>query len=44
MGQIAFEVRFVFFSVVGVMQESVVVVEDVPLGDGVVLVVGAELF
>ena len=43
MREIAFEVRFVFFAIIRVMQESVVVVEDVPFGDGVILVVRAEL-
>ena len=43
MREIAFEVRLVFFAIIRVMQESVVVVEDVPFGDGVVLVVGSEL-
>ena len=43
MGQIALEVRFVFLAIVGVMQESVGIVEDVPFGEGVVLVVGSEV-
>ena len=38
MRQIAFEVRLVFLAIRRMMQESVVIVEDVPLGDGVVCV------
>ena len=40
--QIAFEVRLVFFPIRRMMQESLVVVEDVPFGDGVVFVTGSE--
>ena len=41
-GQLAFEVGLVALTVGGVMQQAVDVVEDIPLGDGVVAVVGAE--
>ena len=41
-GQLAFEVGLVAFAVDGVMEKAIDVVEDVPLGDGVVAVVGAE--
>ena len=41
-GQLAFEVGLVALAVGGVMQQAVDVVEDIPLGDGVVAVVGAE--
>ena len=41
-GQLALEVGLVAVAVGGVMEEAVDVVEDVPLGDGVVAVVGAE--
>ena len=42
MREIALEVRFVFLAILGVMQESVIVVEDVPFGDGVVVVMRSE--
>ena len=41
-GQLAFEVGLVALAVDGVMQQAVDVVEDIPLGDGVIAVVGAE--
>ena len=41
-GQIALEVGLIAFAVAGMVQEPVDVVEDVPLGDRVVAVVGAE--
>ena len=40
--QLAFEVGLVAFTVDGVVKEAVDVVEDVPLADGVVAVVGAK--
>jgi hypothetical protein len=42
--QFAAEVGGVALAVLGVVQDGVDVVEDVPLGDGGVVVVGAELF
>ena len=42
MREVALEVHLVFLSVVGMVEERVGVVEDVPLGDGVVVVVFAE--
>ena len=41
-GQLAFEVGLVALAVDGVMQQAVDVVEDIPLADGVIAVVGAE--
>ena len=41
-GQLAFEVGLVAFAVERVVKQAVDVVEDVPLADGVVAVVGAE--
>ena len=41
-GEFAFEIGLVAFAVGGVVQQAVDVVEDIPLGDGVVAVVGAE--
>ena len=41
-GQLTFEVGLVALAVDGVMQQAVNVVEDIPLADGVVAVVGAE--
>ena len=41
-GQLALEVGLVAFAVAGVVQEAVDVVEDIPLGDGVVAVVGVD--
>jgi hypothetical protein len=38
------EVRGVALAVFGVVQDGVDVMEDVPLGDGCVVVLGAELF
>jgi hypothetical protein len=43
-GEFAAEVRGVALAVLGVVQDGVDVVEDVPLGDGGVVVMGAELF
>ena len=43
-GEFAAEVGGVALAVIGVVQDGIGVVEDVPLGDGWVLVVGAELF
>ena len=43
MRQIALEVRLILIAIVRMMQDAVVIVEDVPLGDGVVFVVRAEL-
>src|SRR5260370_14227790 len=43
-GEFAAEVGGVALAVLGVVQDGVDVVEDVPLGDGRVVVVGAELF
>ena len=43
MREVAFEVRLILIAIVGMMQDAVVIVEDVPLGDGVVFVVRAEL-
>ena len=43
MWQIALEVRLIFLAIVGVMQEAIGIVEDVPLGDGIVSVVGSEV-
>ena len=43
-GEFAAEVGGVALAVFGVVQDGVDVVEDVPLGDGGVVVVGAELF
>jgi hypothetical protein len=43
-GEFAAEVGGVALAVLGVVQGGVDVVEDVPLGDGGVVVVGAELF
>ena len=43
-GEFAAEVGGVALAVLGVVQDGVDVVEDVPLGDGGVVVVGAELF
>ena len=42
MREVALEVHLVFFAVGGMVQETVVVVEDVPFGDGVITVVGSE--
>ncbi len=42
--EFAAEVGGVAFAVLGVVQDCVDVVEDVPLGDGEVVVAGAELF
>ena len=42
--QFAAEVGGVALAVLGVVQDGVDVVEDVPLGDGGVVVAGAELF
>ena len=42
MREIALEVCLVFLAIGGVVQEPVVIVEDVPLGDGVVGVMGSE--
>ena len=42
--QLPAEVGGVAFAVFGVVQNGVDVVEDVPLGDGRVVVAGAELF
>src|SRR6266536_3367909 len=43
-GEFAAEVGGVALAVLGMVQDGVDVVEDVPLGDGGVVVVGAELF
>ena len=43
-GKFAAEVGGVALAVLGVVQDGVDVVEDVPLGDGGVVVVGTELF
>src|ERR1035438_5977677 len=43
-GEFAAEVGGVALAVLGVVQDGVDVVEDIPLGDGGVVVVGAELF
>ena len=43
-GEFAAEIGGIALAVVGVVQDGVDVVEDVPLGDGRVGVVGAELF
>ena len=42
MWQIALQVHLVFLAIGGVMQETVIIVEDVPLGEGVVAIVGSE--
>ena len=42
MREVALEVHLVFLTIGGLVQEPVVVVEDVPFGDGVVAVVGSE--
>ena len=42
-GQVAFEIEGVAFAVAGMVQQTVDVVEDIPLGDGGVVVVAAEL-
>ena len=42
MREIALEVCLVFFTIGGMVQEPVVIVEDVPFGDGVITVVGSE--
>ena len=42
MREVALEVRLILFAIVGMVQESVVIVEDVPLGDGLIVVVGSE--
>src|SRR5438552_12513501 len=43
-GELAAEVGGVALAVLGVVQDGVDVMEDVPLGDGAVIVAGAELF
>ena len=43
MREVALEVHLVFLAIVRMVQETVVVVEDVPFGDGVVVVMGSEL-
>jgi hypothetical protein len=43
-GEFAAEVGGVVLAVVGLVEDGIDVVEDVPLGDGGVGVVGAELF
>ena len=42
MREVALEVCLVFLTIGGMVQETVVVVEDVPFGDGVIAVVGSE--
>ena len=43
MRQVALEVRLIAFAIIGVMQKRVGIVKDVPLGEGVILVMGSEL-
>ena len=42
MWKIALEVRLILFAIARVVQEAVGIVEDVPLGDGVIAVVVSE--
>ena len=39
MRQVALEVRLILFTIIGMVQESIVIVEDVPFGDGVIAIV-----